>query len=170
MQTLKKAAVFAGAVAAFGWAATAAADTITITFERVNPIATPISPWAAAAIAAMLALTAVALLRAKGVQRFFVLMVAMAIGSSALVPANEVQALAATPLVNSPYVETFGGCPPSPYSRTFISGGGTIRILSVTDTQTGDATVLTGNTTCVANLLLSGAATCLVETTSPPPC
>jgi hypothetical protein len=156
------------ACATLAWVGGACADTVTITFTSAQPVAMPLSPWLVVAIAVSIALAALAVFRRKGSQRFFMLGVGLLIAVGGLIVEKNVTAgPPATPLVTSPFAESFS-CTGS-VNQAFTSGtGGSITLTGVTDDGNPFGTTLTGGTTCTAGTILTPTSTCQVVTTVAP--
>jgi len=161
MQQTKKIGYLLAAGATFGSMGAAHADTLTITFSQ-QVVAAPLSPWLTAAIALALTLMAVAVFRGKRAGRLFLLGAGVLIVAGGLVVEKTVMANIATPLVTSPYTQTF--CNGS-INQNYTSASGTITLNSVTDNGIPGGSTLTAGTTCTPGTVLTPSTFCAVITT-----
>jgi hypothetical protein len=154
------------AIASLSWTLAASAATVTTAFVTLaDPIATPLSPWLAAALAVAVALIAWSLFRSKGAQRMFLLAAGTVIAAGGLLMPKDSDAGATspTPLVVSPQVESFS-C--TSLSVDYISGQ--VRGVQITSVTAGAGAIIDAGTTCAAGMVLTGQATCHINAHTPP--
>jgi hypothetical protein len=166
MTTKRNFTAFLLAIASLSWTLAASAATVTTAFVTLGgPIATPLSPWLAAALAVAVALIAWSLFRSKGARRMFFLAAGTVIAAGGVLMANDSDAgpAPATPLVISPQVESFS-C--TSISVNYISGQ--VQGVQITSVTPGAGAIIDAGTTCAAGMVLTGPTTCHINAHTPP--